>query len=45
MKIGKYTIKDFKCGYYWISQEGGEGMAVSVEKLEKLIADFYNKEF
>lgn len=43
--IGKYDIQDMMDDTFWITVEGGEGMQVSAEKLEKLIADFYEKEF
>ncbi len=47
----KYDFRPFVDGKirkeegYWLSRLDGEGMGVSAEKFEKLIIDFYEKEF
>ena len=47
--VGEYTITRCKSylsqDAYYIRQDGGEGMETSADKFEKLIADFYAKEF
>ena len=43
--VGKYEISQLDNGDYWIRTEGGEGMQVSKRNFEKLIDEFYKKEF
>lgn len=49
IKIGEFLITADMDGSFWIGKHtgthAGEGMQTSREKLEKLISDFYEREF
>lgn len=45
LTVGEYTITHIVDGSYWISRDGGEGMQTTDEKFEKLIDEFYVREF
>jgi len=45
IEVGEFQIVEMLNGDFWITNVSGEGMQVSSEKLEKLIADFFDKEF
>ena len=44
IKVGKFFIR-FVGGQIWIDREDGEGMAVKENKFEKVIEEFYEREF
>ena len=47
--VVEYQIGEFYIGRFgkdfWIEHESGEGMQVSKDRMEKLIADFYKENF
>ena len=45
IEVGEYTIRELSDGSIWIKREDGEGMQVSLEIFEELIADFYKENF
>ena len=49
IKIGKYTIKhsyDYVSGnHLWMVKDDGEGMGCDIEKFEKWLDEFWEKEF
>ena len=45
IEVGEFIIVEMDNGAFWIGHSSGEGTQVSAEKFEKLISDFYNKEF
>lgn len=47
-KIGEFILKQSmpeRKEYIWIERLDGEGMEVKIEKLNKLLEDFFQKEF
>jgi hypothetical protein len=45
LEIGKYSLRAASPGKIWISCPDGEGGEFDMAKLEKVIGEFYDKEF
>ena len=45
IQIGKFNITYSTENSLWIEKEDGEGGEFSIEKLERVIENFYNEEF
>jgi len=45
LTAGDYIIRRTDSGDYWIESHGGEGMQTPRAKFERLIDEFYRREF
>ena len=45
IEIGKYTLKKMRNGHIWIEQDDGEAGEFNTDELEKVIKEFYDKNF
>ena len=48
IQIGRYMLSLIKTPEgmrIWIQKDDGEGMATGIEKLEKVIAEYFEREF